>query len=424
MRHCFYTLLAACALFTAQADARWITEQYNPNADYQTVYPAQDYYDPPLECSAGGDYSYGQPSCMPVIHPLCQQPSCDSAPAYTCYDVPASTTPCYSSCDPCCNKWFNLGCGGVWGGFAEFLWLGLYGEQLDYGAELITDFSGDPTLLYNSEILEHQFNWRPGVRLGVFYQAPNCGPDFTFEWFYYRNSNSAANVYADVVFNQVNSVYLFTPIGFNTVGLESDLSFRINHFTLKYGVATNWNENLSFHPYVGPVYYQTNEDLSVAMESVDDDDLQSQQTRINTQLRGIGAKVGMDMSYRFLGDFELVGDVGFTGVAGRYSLNRRFSSIITDTSTDIYIDGINKWTARAILDLSIGFRYTTAFCGGYLGFAQIEWEYHQLFDQTAFLLKDMSFGLPPFGGNGLKGFTKSNADLIIHGLSVGVGVAF
>lgn len=417
MRCCFYTLLAACALFTAQADAGWMTQHYNPNADYQTVYPAQD-YDPLPEYNA------------------CQQPSCDSAPAYTCNDAP-----CYSSCDPCCNRWFNLGCGGAWGGFAEFLWLGLYGEQLDYGAFVLADLTDDPTLVYNAEILEHEFNWRPGVRLGVFYQAANCGPDLTFEWFYYRNNHTAFNAFnapTDDTFFEVNSIYLFEPLP-NVVGSEavqaaflnlgSKLSFRINHFSLKYGVTTNWNESLSFHPYAGPVYYQTNEDIAVVMTNfspfvVGLPIAQVQQTNITTQLQGIGAKIGMDMSYQFLGDFELIGDIGLTGVAGRYSLNRTFSSVINETQINIFSDNMKKWTARAILDLSIGFRYTTAFCGGYLGFAQIGWEYHQLFDQTAFLLKDMSYGTGVADGNGLKGFTKSNADLIIHGLFAGVGVAF
>jgi hypothetical protein len=409
MQRNFSTCFLALILLAGSANAVWAEsqgyQQYEYSGEQASEQPTTSQWQP----------QYCAPDCNTYCGP---------------YDIS------YDSCPS--SSWF--GCwDGVWGAYGQFLWLGLYGEQLDYGAYVFIEDDASPFRSITSETLTHKFNWKPGVRLGLFYQSPCGGADVAFEWFYYRNNHGVVNPFVAPEGNfsyQVSSSYLYAPTPSFTVdadnlielALSSQMSFRINHFLLKYGTFLNWNCDLSFHPYVGPVYYETNQDLTVSMGNISVSGIvEAQSTRINTQLRGVGAKIGSDVSYRFWGDFSLIGDFGVTGVAGDYTLNRTFTSVVLADGSlraDTINDGIRKWTARAILDLSIGFRYSTTFCGGYLGFAQIEWEYHHLFEQTAFLVKNMDFTDELFGGAGVKGFTRSNADLMIHGLSVAIGVAF
>lgn len=330
---------------------------------------------------------------------------------------------------------------GSFGFFGQFLWWGLYGEELDYGA--INTHA--PTNLAETawdndcETLEHTFDWKPGVRLGIFYQSPNSGPDVAFEWTYYYNSSSQRYTFLPPALGgiTVNSVYLLEPSPsflvapgeLSGVTLASSTNFRFNHFIVKYGDVVDWDCGFSFHPYVGPVFYQADQDISVAMAAIGSDpvtaDLQSIQVKTTTN--AIGAKLGTDFSYNLFDGFTLICDLGISGVAADFkldgALNTTFSGEPIATTYDF---SVKKWQARALLDLSLGFRYSTCFCGCYHVFAQIEWEYHQLFNQTNFLLKDMSIPSPSavLFGRGVKGFTRSTADLMMHGLSVSAGFAF
>ncbi len=62
---------------------------------------------------------------------------------------------------------------------------------------------------------------------------------------------------------------------------------------------------------------------------------QTQTTRINTQVNGIGAKIGTDFAYSLYDGFSLVGDFGLTGAAADYTLDRFFVSDSRSATTTI-----------------------------------------------------------------------------------------
>lgn len=347
---------------------------------------------------------------------------------------------CMDACDPIC---YDDSCSnecGAFGAYGSFLWWGMYGDELDYGAT-VTETSDGIGLFGAGVTYAHTFDWKPGVRLGVFYQTPCQGIDLAFEWTYYRNKNTDVNNFAFIDGSTIfiNSVYVFEPFPDNFLSddtllsatLESSLSFRYNHFLLKYGAMLNATCALSLHPYVGAVYYQTNEDISVGLTAVSEPIpgtflTDAQVATVNTQAHAPGAKIGIDFSYDFVGGLSLIADLGLTGAAANFSLNQRVVSTLSEPTPGetTFTSSINKWEARAIFDLSLGFRYSTCLCNNYLAFAQLEWEYHHFFNQTSFIVKDMSFDDATFSANGLKGYSRSSGDLILHGLSVTVGVAF
>lgn len=475
MKHYFYTgFLLAAMLFASSVQAAW-AQPYARGRNYQPV-PQQEYqpqyqpeyqpqYQPDCQTVCQPCQSSGQLVCQPVVHSSCQTscqspctPACDCnpcacnpcncqpttsacAPACPCNPCacdpcncqPANCyQPCQSYCEPMCEPSCCNSC-GTFGFFGKFLWWDLYGEQLDYGTEAsFVDVLG-VSQTNSLENFEHTFNWKPGVRLGAFYQTPCGGPDVTFEWTYYRNSNSETHAFAPGSSTGiiVESPYL-PPARQNipqatSVVLSSDFSFDYNHFLLKYGSVVTWTQNLAFHPYTGPVYYETNENISVEMITTESGPtaLFTESSIVNTKVRAVGAKIGADCTYALFGDFKIIADFGLTGVAADYSLNQSLTVDLSTLTTSLFYapQSISKWQARALLDLSIGLQYTTTFCG-FMGFAQIEWEYHQLFDQTQFLLKAMdqgTFGSPTAG---LNGFVRSTADLMMQGLAVTVGFAF
>lgn len=358
--------------------------------------------------------------------------------SYVSCDTQPCEAPCNSTCyNPPCWDW--LGLNGVYG---QFLWWNVYGDQLDWARQTVTT-TVNAAPVQNSDtvsaVYTHKFDFAPGFRLGFNHIFPCTENDLSLAWTYYWNSNSASQeslASPGTIANRLTSPYL------NTVtaalfaasvdqAIESSMNFRLNRVDLTFGQNVQACNCVTLNYFGGAVFWQTRENLNVASDYVITQfGSLVQEVNIETDYRGAGAQVGGRLNWNILNSLVFSANAALAGTVGDYTQNNSFDSVFTtplgvvvpsfSTFNSNLDNSLSYWTTRVAASVGLSLRYSLCFWNQWLAYADIGWEYHHYFNQTAFQV----LPLGSIGGDTSQAFTRSPADLAVHGLTLTFGVTF
>ncbi len=271
---------------------------------------------------------------------------------------------------------------------AEFLWWRANMDMLEYVGQ-----TNGANLLLSSELdfREPDFEYDPGVRIGIGYDFGRSNWDVKLAWTYhYTDVSDSTNGPTDSVLSQVatrfqtasNAVYNFVV----STNAKSTWQTRLNALDFEMGYDYFFSDRFSMRPHFGlkAAWIDMHYNVSYANMidgGVPDNTLISGSMRTHSDFWAVGPRMGFD-SYLHIGwGFSLYGKFAGALIYGEYDTTSRFSFTRPPVppfgggTLDSYPLRHNDYSRlRTMAEMSIGLEWGYCFSNDYyLGF-NIGWE--------------------------------------------------
>ena len=285
---------------------------------------------------------------------------------------------------------------------AEFLYWRANMDSLEY----VLQSNGDNILLSTSaEFREPDFEYDPGVRVGIGYDFGRSNWDINLAWTYHYSSVSDSSGSEDRPLSQVatrfqsasDTVYNFDV----STTAKADWKVRLNSIDLEFGYDYFFSKRFSMRPHFGLKAAWIDMHYDVAYTNLIDSQsgnlISSGSMRTNSDFWAVGPRMGFD-SYLHIGwGFSLYGKFAGALIYGEYDSTTKFSferqpvPPFNSMGVDSYPLRHNDYSRlRAMTEMSIGLEWGYCFSSDYyLGF-NIGWETQYWWNQleTYFLTTD------------------------------------
>ncbi|MCB1110003.1 MAG: MOMP family protein [Chlamydiia bacterium] len=285
---------------------------------------------------------------------------------------------------------------------AEFLYWRANMDMLEY----VLQSNGDNILVSSkAEFHEPDFEYDPGVRVGIGYDFGRSNWDVLLAWTYHYTSvsdsrGSDARPLSQVATRfQTASGTTFNFIASTTA--KADWQMRLNALDLEFGYDYFFSKQFSMRPHFGlkaawlDMHY--NVAYRGAIDSVAGNNISLGSMRTHSDYWAVGPRMGFD-SYLHIGwGISLYGKVAGALIYGEYDAETKFT-LDRDPTPPFNTTGVNNYPLkhndysrlRAVLEMSIGLEWGYCFSNEYyLGF-NIGWENQYWWNQleTYFLTTD------------------------------------
>lgn len=370
---------------------------------------------------------------------------------------PTPPAPCYSTdCAPACN--YCLGPENVAGSPAvrpytcngDFVVTvaGLYwnAHQDGLGFGVFNNVTGSvdtpadsrlPNHLVKAKVLNPNFKWDFGWKLGLGYNSSCDGWDFNLVWTHY-NGKAHNNVDAD---SEDNVVALplwsaYQPMVSGSEGAALQATQINQHWKLKLNMADFelgrefWNSKyLTIRPHIGLRFVWIDQNFKLEHRGLSWSDTVNLGVNYNdfvnmsNDYKGLGIRAGLDTVWNLCRGFAFFGNAAGSLVYGRFSVDQdeyvREASSPFNRTNIMELDNDFRST-KAIVDLTLGIQYSTMFCDcSYRFTIGLGWENHMFFNQNQLwrvnriLGADQSTDFP--NNKGENAFIQSRGDLSTQG---------
>lgn len=287
---------------------------------------------------------------------------------------------------------------------AEFLWW--YSSMTDFSYAIKGETIGTGSPNVNTSVWapkeKQEFNWEwdPGLRVGLGVVTNHDGWDVYSEWTYFYNSLSTSSSVPP--FNDSNlgpftsvplgieaftSAWFLTPNGNYFSGIQSKYALLFNQIDLQLGRNYWISRFLSLRPFVGVRGYWGRLHFSVHGNRP----LRADSTFFETgstykqKSWAVGILTGLNTAWHFTSDWSLFGHVAVALPYGKYWIRRKSFEFQIDQN-DAVVGNISVTTRDTItqtqpfIDLTLGIRWETTFNECCRLLFDIGWENHCLVD--------------------------------------------
>ena len=287
---------------------------------------------------------------------------------------------------------------------AEFLWWYSSMTDISYAIKGETISTGNPNI--NTSIWapkkkeEFDWEWDPGLRVGMGVVTNHDGWDVYSEWTYYYNSlTNRSNVPPFVDSNlgpftsvptgieAFTSAWFLTPNGNYFSKIKSRYALLFNQIDLQLGRKYWISRKLSLHPFAGLRGYWARMHFSVHGSRPLEADSTFFETGSTYKQKSwaLGILTGLNTAWHITSNWSIFADVAAALPYGKYWI-RRESFEFEREENNIVVGDISATTRdsfyqkQPFVDLALGIRYEDIFFDNYRFLFDIGWENHYLVD--------------------------------------------
>jgi hypothetical protein len=271
----------------------------------------------------------------------------------------------------------------------------------------IAPIGGDQAV-ENGQILNPDFDWDWGFRIGLDYSMPHDGWDLFAEWTHFTTTanDSTTPPLGGTLFPVWQSPESTTFISEELTQASERWRLRLNVIDLELGREFFVSKWLTLRPHMGLrnawVRQRYHVDYTAAAVVTQD------HIKMRNRFWGIGLRGGMDSQWGLGCGWSLYGNLAIALLRGNFRVDQTEVVEPSDLSTPIFKDRLQL--TRATTDLEFGIRWDQVFmCEAFRMMLQVGWEHHMFFGQNQ--LKN--FMDDTFNGK----FSQMNGDLAVHGWS-------
>lgn len=308
---------------------------------------------------------------------------------------------------------------------ADFLWWRANMDDLDYGLQL------NDTLFLSTrgKIVEPDFNYDPGVRVGAGYDFGRSNWDILFAWTYHyskaTNSSGNPNVPISLIATR-GQTYNFGNYKV-VIGATGRASWRVhlNSIDFEMGYDHFYSKHFSVRSHFGLKAAWINMEYHASYKDLIDTgdgqpanitNYEKLSLRTKSDFWAVGPRMGLQSFLHIGWGFSIYGKIAGSLVYGEYSTDsdlfierEQVSFPFTSTTTDVPFSHDNFSRLRAIVEMSIGLEWSYCFSGDYLLSFHLGWENQYWWNQLeARLLTDY----------------QPNGDLTYSGIDAGIRFDF
>lgn len=322
---------------------------------------------------------------------------------------------------------------------AEFLWWYASVTSMPYAALFDVASDGDLTnpqrrAIRIREIYEFDWNWDPGLRVGLGVVTNHYGWDVYADWTYYYTSVTDSKKLPPLTEHTLNN----NPFG--TEGLvtpwskwgQADLYSQIkakaqilfNQIDLSLGRNFWINPSMKLRPYTGirGMWSRLNliaQNLFLSTTAASPFDYDSAYDRFRQKMWGVGLLAGIQTSWQLSKNWSFFTDTGISLLYSKFNIYRNIKEFATLAGVQTRLHDYTTrhddiYSLQVIFDLALGLRWEWIFGNeSYRLMFDAGWESHFLpsFNQLDQYNADAGFTTPPV-------FKSSNGDLSLSGLVV------
>ncbi len=253
----------------------------------------------------------------------------------------------------------------------------------------------------NRDIHSVDFNWDWGFRVGIGYNAPRDGWDLNLYWTHIQNrahgsKNAASNEALFPVWSEAAHVFSGT---INSA--QAHWNNHLDQVDLQLGREFYAGRCLRVCPFVG-----VRSDWIFQKYKVEMDGTQAivgtplqQESKLKSRFWGFGFVAGFDTTWMLKSGFSLYGDADIAVLMGFFDVDQN----ATQNDTPIWRIDKSFRSGKTIVDLGLGFKWSSLFCNDSFGLTlKAGYEYHLYFNQNQFTFSNGSTSLElfnPVGGD-------------------------
>lgn len=294
-------------------------------------------------------------------------------------------------------------------GVSAFYWKAQQ-EGLEYAIENVGSF--DPSSsslddlfslnnLIDSHYISPNFKWDFGFKIEIGYTNPCDGWDIGLSWTHFKgkaSSHDEAEVSDNHTFIPLWSAYQIpetSPIvvfpDLLVIDIQTQWNLHLDLVDLELGRDFWVSRYLSFRPFVGLRYGLLEQSFTILQAGfvfliVPDGNIANDEIDLNNDFRGIGPRVGMDLSWNVGCGFGLYSTLAAALLYGRFNVkhDERLREAVSPFSKLQFLTTEDHFRAsRASLDLQFGVEYAALICDCRYGISgRLGWEQHLFFHQN------------------------------------------
>lgn len=345
--------------------------------------------------------------------------------------------------EECCQP-FCLDKSGRFEVYGDYLLWNVREDQLSYAqvlqggiASILNPFAGGGTpgqVGINITTREADFDWKSGFRVGGGYTLDCDNWDFQLSWTQLHQETSSnfadpnngiipSNFPASLLFNILSTALTQGAVA-PTLASAARNEWNFHFDTVDFQVGKSFFHccSVGLRPYLGVKGAWINQKLSSSYDgialTIDGNRMPiGVRAQKRNNFHAVGPSFGIDMAWEFYSDFSLVSDLSFAALYGKFRNNIASTLIASSVGSQINSNITdNNHRLRPMVDGSIGFEWNNCswqclmFTIGASYEVQYWWNQWQVPSSSELEL--------------LTGSTSAQGDLMMHGLTVHVGVAY
>lgn len=297
-----------------------------------------------------------------------------------------------------------------WAVNADFLWWKAVEDSLPVAIVVDTTVSELGTA-ESASVLNPNYKWDPGFRLGVAYRPCECDWDLYASWTHLNTKAKRSfgpGSATETIIPQWGSL---TPFAANLADLSTSWTLNLNwaDFELNRTFCVNSCFNFGIHGGLRAAWIDQKFRFTLTNNSTTPT---TNSLHSKSDFSSIGVVAGLDASWLVGCGFSINTSAGGAILYGKQKSS--FSeSIVVLGVTDTVSGSSNYWISRAMTDLRLGLGWKGCAYGCTTLAVAIDWEHHILFNQNQFPRGSSSPSARPRDG-----------DLTIQGLTVSATLFF
>lgn len=268
-------------------------------------------------------------------------------------------------------------------------------DGLEFAEETFQD-TNNPANLTDGRVLNPNFDWKWGFRVGIGYNMPHDGWDLYLDWVRFTSRNHKDNNVNPPATPAVPTSTMFAINGSNSAGgpasniqqAQTHWNLKLNMLDLELGREFFVSKWLTLRPFAG--LRSAWIDQKVSNDYVLENSNGSSNTVYDLDQRsrfwGMGIRAGMNTLWSLGGGWGIYANAAISLLPGRFHINYQQDSTVVATGIDTKHNTKNHLNvARAVTDLALGLRWDTLSCDEAYHFAiRIGFEQHHFFGQNQF----------------------------------------
>lgn len=337
--------------------------------------------------------------------------------------APLLADDCYSPCEITVPARHCHDCGGFYF-TGEFLYFQTYEDDLTY-TSIVTTVSPSfiPTDLFKEEFEEIDFDWDPGVRLGVGYNFPCDGWDLYVDWMYISTSPTASITLDEPSLSLIQVTDPDNATDKELFGCSTSAKTKwemtLNAVDLELGRHYCTGCILSVRPFIGLKFAWIDQsvntfygDIYLFEFGMQTDFVGDSRFKGSGDFWGIGPRFGVDTHWELGCGFAIFGDLSGALLSGSFDMKGEIISENPTLDPSHVVQKISRSSRARIrteAEIKVGIEWTTCFCDCYLFNASLGYEFQCYWRQLQIPIPAVPF---------------SHADLQLHGLVAGLRFDF
>lgn len=268
-----------------------------------------------------------------------------------------------------------------WAVNADFLWWKAVEDSLPVAVVVdstATELGSDSS----ADILNPNYKWKPGFRIGIDYQPCGCDWDFYASWTHFNSKatrNFGPGLATETITPQWGSL---TPFNASLATLSSSWHLNLNWADFEFNKTFCANSCFKFgiHGGLRAVWIDQKFNFSITNASTTP---VTNSLHSKSDYSSIGVVAGIDASWLVGCGFSVNASAGGALLYGRQK-SRVSETLVTVGATDTIGGSSNYYISRAMTDLRLGVAWETCITDCMTLALEADWEHHILFNQNQF----------------------------------------